>query len=144
MLEKEPPEFECYDEETDAWTSCTKAHICNHGIPKDKYRPVESQEEYIDNWVGQYDLLCEPKWRIGLIGSLYYAGVITTIILVTWLSDKYGRKTIVLVNYFLFMIVVVGIMIAHDLITLYILIFICGATFGGRVVVSINFVMEFI
>ena len=92
----------------------------------------------------QYELLCEPKWRIGLIGSLYYAGVMTTIILVAWLSDKYGRKTIVIVNYFLFMITVVGTMLAHDLITLYIFMFISGATFGGRVVVSINFVMEFI
>lgn len=92
----------------------------------------------------QYDLLCEPKWRIGLIGSLYYAGVMTTIILVAWLSDKYGRKTIVVINYFLFMITVVGVMLAHDITTLYIFMFISGATFGGRVVVSINFVMEFI
>ena len=79
-----------------------------------------------------------------MIGSLYYAGVMTTIILVSWLSDKYGRKTIVVVNYFLFMIAVVGTMLAHDLVTLYIFMFMSGATFGGRVVVSINFVMEFI
>ena len=79
-----------------------------------------------------------------MIGSLYYAGVMTTIILVSWLSDKYGRKTIVVVNYFLFMIAVVGTMLAHDIVTLYIFMFMSGATFGGRVVVSINFVMEFI
>jgi len=93
--------------------------------------------------VEQYDILCEPKWRIGLIGSLYYAGVISTIILVSWLSDKYGRKTIVIVNYFIFMLTVVGVMLAHDLEILYTLMFISGATLGGRVVVSINYVIEF-
>ena len=113
-------------------------------MPREQYRPAEGESEYLENWVEQYDLLCEPKWRIGLIGSIYYAGVMTTIILVSWLSDRYGRKAIVISNYFVFMLTVVGIMLSHDLAVLYVFMFIAGCSFGGRVVVSINFVIEFI
>ena len=42
------------------------------------------------------------------------------------------------------MLIVIGIMLAHDITTLYVLLFFAGATFGGRVVVSINYLIEFI
>ena len=105
---------------------------------------MKSEPEYLDNWVEQYDLLCEPKWRIGLIGSFFWIGVLVTMIPVTWIADKYGRKLVVMISYVIFMIAVIGIMLASDINMLYFLLFVCGATLAGRVVVSINYVIEFI
>lgn len=84
--------FECYSDEEQSWHECKKAEICGANLPKDHYRADTEQDEYLDNWVAQYDLLCEPKWKIGVIGSCYFAGIISTIILVPWLADKYGRR----------------------------------------------------
>lgn len=39
---------------------------------------------------------------------------------------------------------VIGIMWATDLYTLYVLLFIIGATFGGRIIVGLNYLLEFL
>ena len=67
-----------------------------------------------------------------------------TILLDPWLADKFGRKWNVVINYFLFMAAVLGVMLSQSLDELYVFMFICGATFAGRVIVSINFLLEFI
>jgi len=69
--------------------------------------------------------------------------VICTIILVPWLADKCGRKWVVVVSYLIFIATTVGILFASDLIALYVLMFIAGTTFGGRVVVGLNYLLEF-
>ena len=51
FLEKEPPKLECFDDSTQEWTACDKKKICGEQIPTDHYRPVESEPEYLDNWV---------------------------------------------------------------------------------------------
>jgi len=149
LLEKEPPRIECYQPGSDGdaegeWKECSKAEVCGNGIPRDRWRGDYTEPEYIDNWVEQYDLLCEPRWRIGLIGTIYFVGIMTTIILTPWLADMYGRKWNVVINYYVFMVAVVGVMLSNTIEELYVFIFICGATFAGRVIVSMNFLLEFI
>ena len=78
-----------------------------------------------------------------MLGSIYWCGVLTTIIIVPWLADKYGRKFIVIFNYFTFELCVVGIMLSHDINMLYTLLFFCGVTYAGRIVVCINYMIEF-
>ena len=142
MLEKEPPRFECLNDENGEWRECSKEEICGGHIPRDHYRYDEDQEEYIDNWVEQYSLLCEPKWRIGLIGSLYFAGVVSTILLIPWLTDKFGRRWIVIISYTLLIALTIGLMFGSDIITLYILLFLIGATWGGRIISGISWLVE--
>lgn len=67
-----------------------------------------------------------------------------TIILIPYLADRFGRKVIVIVNYAIFMLATIGLMLSHDIILIYVYIAIAGATYGGRVVVSINYLLEFI
>ena len=143
FFEKEPSHFECYHDEDDQWYPCTKKEICSNGIPKDHYRTDKEDPDYLDNWVEQYDILCEPKWRIGLIGSVYYAGVMTTVIPIPWLADLYGRKYFATVGYIVYIFAVIGLMGCHDLNWAYFYLFICGATFGARVIVVTNFIIEY-
>jgi MFS family permease len=39
-------------------------------------------------------MLCEPKWKVGLLGSMYFIGVIVGMAFVPPLSDAFGRKMI--------------------------------------------------
>ena len=58
LLEKEPPSLECRKlidnndgEPIEEWSECTKSHICEKGIGRSDWRAVESEHEYINNWV---------------------------------------------------------------------------------------------
>ena len=82
--------------------------------------------------------------RIGLIGTFYFIGILTTIILDPWLADKYGRKVNVILNFIVFLLAVIGIMASSQIELLYFYMFVCGATYAGRVIVGINFLLEFI
>ena len=101
FLEKEPNRFECQEDVTaedgstrSEWKECTKTEICERGLNKDQYRPDRSDDEYIENWVGpdKFNLLCEPKWKIGLLGSMFFIGVVATMLVLPPLSDAYGRR----------------------------------------------------
>jgi len=49
-------------------------------------------DEFVDNFVEKLDILCENKYTIGLIGSLYLIGVVASLFFVPLLADKCGRK----------------------------------------------------
>lgn len=70
------------------------------GLSRSQYRPVETDEEYLDNWVGKLDLLCKPKKELGFIGSCFFIGIISTMFWMPVLSDKIGRQYLVLVSLF--------------------------------------------
>ena len=98
FLEKEPKHYQCKDRETGEWKPCTKEEICSQGLSKDEYRPDTDDDEYFDNWVNKYDLLCEPKMKVGLIGSMFFIGLIALILVVPPIADKFGRKWVFIVT----------------------------------------------
>ena len=78
-----------------------------------------------------------------MIGSIFFAGVITTIIVIPWLADRIGRKWIFVTSYFVFILVCVGILFATNIYWLYVFVFISGTTFAGRIVVALIYLIEF-
>ena len=94
---------------------CTQEDICDKNIPKDRYRPKKDNDEYIDNWIEKFDLLCEQKWKIGLIGSMYFIGVIVGMSFVPPLSDAYGRKVIFIVTLIISVIAQLALILTNDL-----------------------------
>lgn len=74
---------------------------------------------------------------------MYYIGVISTVLVIPMWSDRIGRKWITIISYFIFMIAILGILMAHDLIWLYILVFITGVTFPGRAIVGLSWLIEY-
>lgn len=143
FLEKEPNRFECEDEETGEWRECSKQEICDRHLPKDKYRADESDPEYFDNWVEKFDLLCEPKWKVGLLGSCFFIGVLLTIIIVPKLADVYGRRPLFLITMYVSIFAQIGIMIVEDLYWAYFFMILNGSTFAGKNVVGTNYLLEF-
>lgn len=139
-----PKNFECYDHETEQWKKCSKSQICSQGLPKEDWRPVED-DEYLDNWVSpeKLDLLCEPKYKIGLLGSMYFAGVVSTIFFVPLMSDRcFGRRKIFLTFFAIFDVAFLFLIISKELVFTYVLLFIMGACFAGRIVVGLTYMLE--
>lgn len=54
-----------------------------------------------DNWVGKLDLACASKAKVSLIGSAYFVGWIVTLLFVPRISDKYGRRNLIVFGTFL-------------------------------------------
>ena len=130
FLELEPKHFECQETEhytdseghdvaTETWRDCSKSEICEKGYDHDHYRAVHD-DEYLDNWVDKLELLCESKLKIGLIGSLYFAGVITTLLFVPPLSDRFGRKVIFVISLFVSLFAQAGYMWSQSLYETYV------------------------
>lgn len=76
----------------DVWKECSKNEICEKGIPHDQFKIRKDEDDYLDNLVEKLDILCESKFKIGLIGSMYLIGVIASLVSFPILADKCGRK----------------------------------------------------
>ena len=88
-------------------------------------------------------MLCEPKYKVGLIGSMYFVGVVVSMTFVGYLADLIGRKWPFMVSLVLQCIAMIGLMATNSLYEAYFYEFLLGLTFAGRVVVGLCFVMEY-
>jgi MFS family permease len=90
-------------------------------------------------------MLCESKQRIGLIGAMYFIGILaaSTVIPVGFLSDLFGRKWIFVITLFIVLVSVAGFIFARSIEELYIFMFLLGTTFPGRIIVGVNYAQEF-
>ena len=59
---------------------------------------MTDDDEYFNNWVEQYDMLCEPKYKVGFLGSIIFLGVIIGLLFVPPLADYFGRKVIFIIS----------------------------------------------
>lgn len=141
FIQKEPNNFECLDSQDD-WQPCTKEHICGAGLTQDQYRVVPDDDTY-DNWVQQMDLLCVDKYLIGLTNSMFFIGVIISCLVIPPLADAYGRKIPFLVSIGITILVYLTLIFTYNLYVAYAMIFILGLSFAGRMVVGVNYALEF-
>lgn len=70
--------------------------------------------------------------------------MLSCVVVVPWLADKFGRRWNAFINYAIFIVDVIAILLASDMLTLYVLLFIAGATFGGRAIVNFMYVIDYI
>lgn len=89
-------------------------------------------------------MLCEPKFKVGLIGSFYFIGICTTLTFVPPLADAYGRKWVFNITLLVSIIAQFSIIMTNNLYQLYFYMFLIGATFAGRIVVGLGYVLEFL
>lgn len=145
FLKSDPHHFTCRNPKG-KWQMCTKEFICTNGLTKDEYRADKEDSQYINNWVEQYDLLCESKQHIGFIGACFFIGVIisSSLIPVGWLSDRYGRKWIFVFSLILEIIACYWIIIGSQLFVLYTCLIILGLSHPGRCVVGVSYADEFL
>lgn len=141
-MEKEPPRFECYYDSDQEWHPCVKEEICDNNLPRDHWRPVKEDDEYINNWVEKWDMLCEPKWKIGLLGALAFFGVLISTAFVPVLSDKIGRKVIYVITLGLSVLIQLWFILSTSIYEAYCCFFLLGLTAAGRMIVGLSYVLE--
>jgi MFS family permease len=61
---------------------------------------------------------------------------------VPWLTDQCGRRWVVIISYSLLILLTIWLMLATDITTLYVIVFIMGTTFGGRILCGISWLIE--
>jgi MFS family permease len=145
FLTKIPNRFECLHDETGEWTECKKQEICDQNIDSDHYRPDTTDSEYIDNWVSpeKMNLLCEPKEKIGLFGSIYFAGLCFAILILPPMADKFGRRWPVFIGNAALIICMIGLIFTHNIYEAYVYFFLDGISFAGKVIVCMTYVIEY-
>lgn len=74
---------------------------------------------------------------------MYYIGIIATVLVIPWWSDRIGRKWITISSYLIFLLAIIGILVSTELIWLYVLVFITGTTFPGRAIVALSWLLEY-
>ena len=74
---------------------------------------------------------------------MYFIGVIVTLTFVPIVADKCGRKWVFVVTCVMSACAQLGLIITRNLYELYIYEFFIGATFAGRVIVGLSYVLEF-
>ena len=86
---------------------------------------------------------CAPKTKFGMIGSLYFIGIVISSFILPPLSDLIGRKPIVLLGVLLQALASVALLFSTSLDFTYVLIFIMGIAMPARAFVGYVFAMEF-
>ena len=88
-------------------------------------------------------MLCEPKYRVGFLGSIIFLGVIIGLLFVPPLADYFGRKVIVIISIILSLLGQFGLLIATSMAEAYAFNFILGLCFAGRNLVGLSYLLEF-
>ena len=132
FLQYEPDTILCFQNAT--WQNCTKEEICENEFP---YKGP-------DNWVSKFDMLCEPKEKIGMLGSAFFLGILLGLAFVPKLSDIYGRKPLFLLTMVVSGFAQIGLILAQKMETAIFLMMVLGTTFPGKNVVGLNYFIEFL
>ena len=116
-----------------------------HVLAKDNlpiYRVDWEDDSSLYNWIEQFELQCAPKNEFGMFGSLFFAGVVVSSLIMPRLSDNYGRKKLSLfgtIGHFFFSI---GILCSTSLNFSLAMTFMVGFSMGGRVLVGYCWLTE--
>ena len=89
------------------------------------------------------DMLCESEMKIGLIGSMYFIGVVISTIIAPPLGDSYGRKWVVFVSNTLRVIGLVVIVATTSLYVVYVGEILVGGSYAGLAIIGFTYVLEF-
>lgn len=141
------PQFNCQlDPHSSVVTQdCSREQICNGTsqavLP---YTIDYSNATSLHNWVEQLDLVCVSDTKIGLIGSMYFAGWASTCLVLPLLADLYGRKWIVFSSMVVMAVVMILMTFVSRSIDLTIaLVFIAGMCTSGTISTGYCYTQEF-
>lgn len=153
FLEKVPNKFECeqfsnvrmsdlQQNHMKTWKSCTVEEICAEKMPKNKYRPVKTDEEFFDNWVEKLDMLCKPQSEVGILGSCFFFGLMVTILWMPQYSDKYGRLFVIQLTLVVQLITFIGFCFNTTITGAAINMTLLGMTHPGKNIIFFNYTLE--
>ena len=104
------PQFKCLLEGTSEMFVCTEPDFC--GNPSVEMFVDREHPRSIYNWSEKMGLICRPGWQIGLFGSSYFAGYVSTLLWMPQYADRNGRKKYfqyaMIINSFLYIVIMLS------------------------------------
>jgi MFS family permease len=88
-------------------------------------------------------MACAQGWEIGLLGSMYFVGWVLSLILISRLADKIGRRMLFLGAIVAACIAFVLVIFCQSLTFMIVLMFISGCIMGVRLNLGYVYMMEF-
>lgn len=140
------PAMTCFTQQTDSEIisfTCDRARACQPDIVR--YEFDWTDERTLNNWMTSLDLICEPPFRIGLVGSINLLAVALGSVLLTSYADVLGRKP--------FLLIAAGVtplglglalVSAKDLVGIYIMLGVVALFYNPRCSTSFLFANEMI
>jgi len=101
-----------------------------------------NSEQNLFNWVVQFQLVCSSKNLIGLLGSLFFVGLLVGCLIVPRLSDLYGRFRLLLLGNMLHISTSLLILTTSNIHVALVLIFLLGLAMSGRTIVMYIWMSE--
>ncbi|CDW83769.1 solute carrier family member 5 [Stylonychia lemnae] len=112
MLEK-TPRYLCYYDDGTTYECEADKTFCKD--PSIKYKIDWNYDSSLHNWVETLDLTCESSAKIGLIGSIYFAGWAVAAVFLPRLSDIFGRKWVYFYSMLFHGLMYLGVILSHNL-----------------------------
>ena len=76
---------------------CTKAQFCAAPVQGSRADYIDWTYKYsLSNWIISLDLFCASSFEIGLFGSCFFLGYLSSCLVFPPLADMYGRKKFVI------------------------------------------------
>jgi MFS family permease len=121
---------------------CSRSQICFQGKPKEdiEWEIDWNNSQSIMNWVQELDLLCVPKFEIGLFGSLYFFGFALSGIFLK-ISDHIGRRKVIQIGCLFCCFIITYLYAFPDIYIRYIMLFLLGVI-AFRLVALYILIME--
>ena len=107
-------------------------------------RPVYGHKYHLHNWVDDFDVVCASELETGLIGSASFAGLFIGALILSPISDKYGRKPSHFIGLVLYLIGCIPMYFFPSHISVTIGSLINGMGLYSRLVVSYIYLLELV
>ena len=98
----------------------------------------------LHNWVDKLDLVCEPSWKIGLLGSMYLFGWSAACLFVPRMGDIYGRKWPYAISTGLSLGVYLGLILSNNINLSLALFFFLGICTPGKSNIAYVYLLELV
>ena len=106
------------------------------------FKVNETATTSLNNFIKEFDMICAKPFMIGLFMSLFFLGYVVNCFYTAYLSERIGRKTILIVNLIIMIGCFTTMSFTRDLALQYGIFFIFGVTTGSNVMTMLVYVRE--
>ena len=121
---------------------CTQENICAGDARILSWAVDFSNDRSLHNWVEQLDLMCEPEWKGGLLGTAFYFSWCLALLVIPRLADKIGRKWLFLVSRLVECVLFLATLCIRSYWGMFALLCALGVAAAGRINVGTVFMTE--
>lgn len=121
---------------------CTRENICDGDARIANWSIDYTDNRSLHNWQQQLDLMCEPDWKAGLLGTVLYIFWCISLLIVPRQADRFGRRWLFLSSRIAETVLYLGVLVVTEYWTMLGLMIALGLCAAGRVNVGTVYVTE--